>query len=62
MTSLKIKTGAKHEVKSGVVELEGNCVVLREVTAKTERMVFAYCLQPGETVTKGEGDDYIVEF
>jgi hypothetical protein len=62
MASLKIKTGAKHEVKNGLVELEGACVVLREVTTKSERMVFAYCLQPGETVTKGEGDDYVVEF
>ena len=26
------------------------------------RLVFAQCLQPGDTVTKGEGDDYIVEF
>ena len=62
MASLKIKTGTKHEVKNGFVELEGSCVVLREVTAKAERIMFAYCLQPGEIVTKGEGDDYIVEF
>jgi hypothetical protein len=62
MASLKIKTGAKREVKSGRVEIEGACVVLREKTEKTERVVFAYCLMPGETITKGEGDDYIVEF
>ena len=62
MASLKIKQGTKKEVKNGLVELEGNCVVLREITAKSERMMFAYCLNPGETVERKEGDNYVVEF
>ena len=62
MASLKIKTGTLREVKNGWVEIEGSCVLLvKEVKGKRGRIVFAYCLQPGETVTS-EGDDYIVEF
>lgn len=66
MASLKIKTGTKREVKNGFVSIEGQCVGLYEITGKAgmekSRLVFAQCLQPGDTVTKGEGDDYIVEF
>ena len=64
MASLTIKTGSPVEVKKGLVELEGPCVVLRELNTKTgaESMVFAYHLQPGETVRRVEGDEYIVEY
>jgi hypothetical protein len=64
VASLKIKNGNKKEVLKGKVEIEGTCVVLYEFNPKTggRRMVYGYCLLPGETVTKGEGDDYIVEF
>jgi hypothetical protein len=64
MASLKIKTGSRKEVKKGLVELEGSCVVLRAINPKSgeERLEFGYCLQPGETVTRIEEDDYIVEF
>jgi hypothetical protein len=63
MASLTIKTGTKHEVKKGLVELEGPCVVLREIGKNLEeRMVFAYHLNPGETVRREDGDDYIVEY
>ena len=64
MASLKIKTGNKHEVKKGLVELEGSCVVLREINPKTgeERLEFGYCLLPGETISRVEGDNYIVEY
>jgi hypothetical protein len=63
MASLKIRSGSKHETAKGTVEIEGICIVLRELNPKTgvSRIVFAYCLQPGETVTRGEGDDYVVE-
>ena len=64
MVSLKIKNGAKREIAKGRVAIEGTCVVLWRTGIKGEPdiIVFAYCLLPGETVTKGEGDDYIVEF
>lgn len=64
MVSLKIKNGTKKEVKRGTVDIEGGCVVLRgsNAIAGDAKMIFAHCLQPGETVMKGEGDDYIVEF
>jgi hypothetical protein len=63
MTSLKVKGGSKKEVKNGSVSIEGSCVVLRELNSKTGdmRLVYAYCLLPGEIIT-GTGDDYIVEF
>ena len=62
MASLKIKTGHKREVAKGYVDVEGQCVMLRVTLAKNEsRLVFAYCLLPGETIT-GDGDDYVVEF
>lgn len=62
MASLRIRAGTKHEVKKGIVEIEGSCIVLREIGKNLEKhIVLAYCLQPGETVTKGEGDDYVVE-
>lgn len=64
MASLTLKSGTPIEVKSGLVELEGPCVVLRELNTKTgtERMVYAYHLQPGEVVRCVEGDKYIVEY
>ena len=66
MASLKIRTGTKKEVKNGFVEIKGQCIALYEITGKgpmeRSRLVFGQCLQPGEMVTKGEGDDYIVEF
>lgn len=63
MASLTVKQGSKHEVAKGMVELEGPCVVLREIGKNLEeRMVFAYHLNPGETVTRVKGDDYIVEY
>lgn len=62
MASLKVKTGSRREVEKGFIEIEGSCVLLvEEIKGKRGRIVFAYCLQPGETVTS-EGDDYIVEF
>jgi hypothetical protein len=63
MASLKIRMGTKKEVAKGLVELEGSCIVLREINPKTgvETMVLAYCLQPGEIVTRIEGDNYSVE-
>lgn len=62
MASLKVKTGTRREVAKGFVAIEGSCVLLIEdVKGKRERIVFAYCLQPGETVTS-DGEDYIVEF
>jgi hypothetical protein len=64
MASLKIKTGTKRELKGGCVAIEGSCVLLYEPSkgkGKPDRVVFAYCLQPGETVTS-DGEDYIVEF
>ena len=62
MASLKIKTGHKREVEKGYVEINGQCVQLMEIVAKNDyKLVFAYCLMPGETVT-GEGEDYVVEF
>ena len=64
MVSLKIKNGTKREVKRGTVEIEGGCVVLRGSNSASgdTKMIFAHCLLPGETVAKGEGDDYIVDF
>ena len=63
MASLKIRTGTAKKVAKGVVELSGQAVALYEIGKNLEkRLVFGYCLQPGETVTKGEGDDYSVEF
>ena len=62
MASLKIKNGGKRSVVKGYVDIEGSCVVLREIIEKNgSRVAFAYCLLPGETITS-EGDDYIVEF
>ena len=63
MASLKIKTGTPVKVNKGLVEINGPCVVLSEIDKnEEERMVLAYCLIPGETVKRVEGDDYIVEF
>jgi hypothetical protein len=66
MASLKLRAGTKKEVKNGFVEIKGQCVALYEITGKAgmekSRLVFGQCLQPGESITKGEGDDYIVEF
>ena len=64
MASLQLKAGSPVEVKRGLVELEGPCVVLREINPKTgaESMVLAYHLQPGEIVRSvGEGE-YVVEY
>jgi hypothetical protein len=62
MVSLKIKTGTRHEVEKGYVTVQGNCIALYEVTSKgVGRLVFAYCLNPGEVLTS-KGDDYIVEY
>lgn len=62
MVSLRIKGGTKKEVTKGSVEIEGSCIVLYEAGKNLEkRVAFAYCLLPGEYVTR-EGDDYIVEF
>ena len=62
MASLKVKTGSRREVGKGFVEIEGSCILLiEEVKGKRGRIVFAYCLQPGETVTS-DGEDYVVEF
>jgi hypothetical protein len=62
MASLKVKTGSKREAKNGFVAIQGSCVLLVEnVKGKHERIVFAYCLQPGETLTS-DGEDYVVEF
>ena len=62
MASLKVKTGSKREVKKGYVEINGQCIQLMDNPTKdVHTLVFAYCLQPGETVTS-DGEDYIVEF
>jgi hypothetical protein len=65
MASLKIKNGTRHEVKKGFVHIEGNCVMLLESipmkNSRDSRIVFVYCLTPGETVTC-DGEDYVVEF
>jgi hypothetical protein len=65
MTSLKIKSGTRHEVKNGYVHIEGSCVILLESipmkNSRDCRIVFAYCLQPGETLTS-DGEAYVVEF
>jgi hypothetical protein len=62
MVSLKIKGGTRKEVKNGFIEVEGSCVLLiEEVKGKRGKVIFGYCLQPGETITS-EGDDYVVEF
>jgi len=63
MASLKIKTGTPVEVKKGLVELNGQVAAIYEIGSKgEERLVFGYCLQPGETIRRKEGDDYIVDF
>lgn len=63
MASLKIKTGHRTEVDTGYVEIEGQCVMLRQGFSKDNSVLeFAYCLMPGETVTRVDEGDYIVEF
>ena len=51
-------------MKKGLVELEGPCVVLRELNTKTgaESMILAYHLQPGEIVRRVEEGEYVVEY
>ena len=64
MASLKVKTGTIWEAKNGSVTIEGQCVVLWEVVnhkTGVKRMIYGYCLLPGETV-RSEGDKYIVEY
>ena len=63
MPSLKIKNGAKKSVSKGRVSIEGPWVLLFETNHKSgaETLVFGYCGQPGETITR-EGDDYSVDF
>ena len=63
MASLKTKTGHKTEVDKGYVEIEGQCVMLRrEISKNNSVLEFAYCLMPGDTVTRVDEGDYIVEF
>lgn len=62
MASLQLKTGTPVEVKKGLVEIEGPCVVLRELKSDGEHMVLAYHLQPGEIVRRVEEGKYSVEY
>jgi hypothetical protein len=65
MASLKIKEGSPVKVDNGVVELMGSCVALYENGKDGEEMeslVVAYCLLPGEKVTRVKRGEYIVEF
>ena len=63
MVSLKIKGGTPVSVKKGIVDINGPCVALYEAgKGEDMKLVVAYHLLPGETVKKGDGEDYIVEF
>ena len=64
MASLKIKVGSPIQAKKGIVELNGQVVAVYESSKTGRRLVYGYCLQPGETVRRIEDteDDYIVEF
>ncbi len=61
MASLRLGSGTPVEVKKGLVELEGSCVVLREEVRGEEHMVLAYNLLPGEIVRRVKEGEYIVE-
>jgi hypothetical protein len=62
MASLKIQEGTKREAKGGSVEIAGSCIVLRGPNSSKNRLLFAYCLKPGEMVEMtGEGD-YVVQY
>lgn len=65
MASLTIKSGTRKECRKGRIDITGSVVKLVERNPKTgvECILFAYHLNPGETVTRiGDEEDYVVEY
>jgi len=65
MVTLTIKNGARREVQSGLVDVNGPVVALYAVTKGKDshpELVFAYHMHPGDQVQSDGKGNYCVEF